>query len=63
MSRENQPQASLTLDPFRNRIRIHKKTIRRLGSPAYVQFLVNPEELYNRLIKRLLPQSFWTCPG
>ena len=46
MSRENQPQASLTLDPFRNRIRIHKKTIRRLGSPAYVQFLVNPEELY-----------------
>lgn len=46
MSRENQPQASLTLDPFRNRIRIHKKTIRRLGSPTYVQFLVNPEELY-----------------
>lgn len=46
MSRENQPQALLTLDPFRNRIRIHKKTIRRLGSPAYVQFLVNPEELY-----------------
>lgn len=46
MSRENQPQASLTLDPVRNRIRIHKQTIRRLGSPAYVQFLVNPEELY-----------------
>lgn len=38
--------ASLTLDPFRNRIRIHRQTIRLLKNPAYIQFLVNPEELY-----------------
>lgn len=46
MNRENQSQALLTLDPVRNRIRIHRQTIRLLRSPAYVQFLVNPEELY-----------------
>ena len=38
--------ASLTLDPLRNRIRIYRQTIRLLKNPAYIQFLVNPEELY-----------------
>ncbi len=46
MNHENQLQAYLTLDPARNRIRIHRQTIRLLKNPAYVQFLVNPEELY-----------------
>lgn len=46
MNGEKQTQALLTLDPVRNRIRIHRQTIRLLGNPAYVQFLVNPEELY-----------------
>lgn len=46
MNCENQSQALLTLDPVRNRIRIHRQTIRLLRNPAYVQFLVNPEELY-----------------
>ena len=46
MNSENHAQVLLTLDPARTRIRIHKKTLRLLGSPAYIQFLVNPEELY-----------------
>ena len=46
MNCENQSQALLTLDPVRNRIRIHRQTIRLLRNPAYVQFLVNPEALY-----------------
>ena len=46
MNHENQLQAYLTLDPARHRIRIHRQTIRLLKTPAYVQFLVNPEELY-----------------
>lgn len=46
MNCENQSQALLTLDSVRNRIRIHRQTIRLLRNPAYVQFLVNPEELY-----------------
>lgn len=46
MNCENQSQALLTLDPVRNRIRIHRQAIRLLRNPAYVQFLVNPEELY-----------------
>ena len=54
MNGEKQTQALLTLDPVRNRIRIHRQTIRLLGNPAYVQFLVNPEELY---IAELLSSS------
>lgn len=46
MNGEKQTQALLTLDPVRNRIHIHRQTIRLMGNPAYVQFLVNPEELY-----------------
>lgn len=46
MNNENQAHALLTLDPVRNRIRIHRQTLRLLRNPAYVQFLVNPEELY-----------------
>ena len=36
MNGEKQTQALLTLDPVRNRIRIHRQTIRLLGNPAYV---------------------------
>ena len=36
MNHENQLQAYLTLDPARNRIRIHRQTIRLLKNPAYV---------------------------
>ena len=46
MNSDKQSKGTLTLDPARNRIRIHRQTIRLLGNPAYVQFLVNPEELY-----------------
>ena len=46
MSTQPQLQVSITLDPRRNRIRIHRQTLHSLGDPAYVQFLVNPEELY-----------------
>ena len=49
MNHENQLQAYLTLDPARNRIRIHRQTIRLLKNPAYVQFLVNPEERRSRI--------------
>ena len=34
MNHENQLQAYLTLDPARNRIRIHRQTIRLLKNPA-----------------------------
>ena len=41
MNHENQLQAYLTLDPARNRIRIHRQTIRLLKNPAYVQGTAN----------------------
>lgn len=46
MNEQNSMNASLTLDLMRNRIRIHKATLHYLGDPAYIQFLVNPEELF-----------------
>lgn len=32
----------LVFDLKKNRIRIHKRTLRMLGNPDYIQFLVNP---------------------
>ena len=38
--------ANLTIDLNRNRFRIYRKTLRYLGNPSFIQFLINPEELY-----------------
>ena len=36
----------MTLDIKRNRFRIHKSTLKKLGNPQYIQFLINPEEMF-----------------
>lgn len=46
MNGENPAIANLTIDLKRNRFRIYRKTLRYLGNPAFIQFLINPEELY-----------------
>ncbi|MEA5015098.1 MAG: hypothetical protein VB099_11105 [Candidatus Limiplasma sp.] len=46
MKTENSLPADLTIDLKRNRFRIYRKTLRYLGDPAFIQFLINPEELY-----------------
>ena len=38
------PEFSMTIDMKWNRIRIHKRTIRAIGSPGKVLLLVNPAE-------------------
>ena len=38
--------AIMTLDIKRNRFRIHKATLSKLGYPRYIQFLINPEEMF-----------------
>ena len=38
--------ATMTLDIKRNRFRIHKSTLKKLGNPQYIQFLINPEEMF-----------------
>jgi len=38
--------ALMTLDIKRNRFRIHKSTLCKLGYPRYIQFLINPEEMF-----------------
>lgn len=35
---------SILIDMRKNRIRIHKHTLRALGNPDFVVFIVNPEE-------------------
>lgn len=35
----------VVIDFANNRIRIHKKTIRSIGSPEYIALLINPEKL------------------
>ncbi len=46
MRNENPSSANLTIDLKRNRFRIYRKTLHGLGNPAFIQFLINPEELY-----------------
>ena len=33
---------TLSIDMRKNRVRIHKNTLHRLGDPGYIQLLVNP---------------------
>ena len=38
------PQAIISVDLKKNRIRIHKSTLHLLGDPPYIQLLVNPDK-------------------
>ena len=46
MTEQTAKTVEITIDPLRKRIRIHRKTLKQLHYPAYVQFLVNPEKSY-----------------
>ena len=39
-------RATMTLDLKRNRIRIDKSTLKKLNDPKYIQFQINPEEMF-----------------
>ena len=39
-------RAIMTIDLKRSRFRIHKSTLNKMGKPQYIQFLVNPEEMF-----------------
>ncbi len=38
------PDLNILIDMKQNRIRIHKPTLRALGSPHYLSLVINPEE-------------------
>lgn len=61
MRSENSLSANLTVDLKRNRFRIHRKTLRHLGDPAFIQFLINPEELYVAILGSDKPISGGTA--
>lgn len=43
MNKQTSSQPILSIDPRRNCIRIHKRTLHLLGDPEYIQLLVNPD--------------------
>lgn len=43
---KNNELAQMSIDMKRSRFRIFKNTLEVLGHPAYIQFLINPEELF-----------------
>ena len=61
MSSKTGMVANLTLDMKRNRIRIYRATLRALGDPAYIQFLINPAELYIAILGSEIPLSGGTA--
>ena len=42
MNKQTASQPILCIDLKKNRIRIHKLTLHKLGDPEYIQLLVNP---------------------
>ncbi len=42
MNNQTSSQPSLCIDLKKNRIRIHRRTLQLIGSPEYIQLLVNP---------------------
>lgn len=46
MSSAANNSAIMTIDLKRNRFRIHKATLSKMGNPQYIQFLINPEEMF-----------------
>ncbi len=53
--------ARMTIDLKRNRFRIHGDTLKMLGRPSYVQFLINPEELFIAILGSDKPISGGTA--
>ena len=53
--------AVLSLDLKRRRIRLHKRTLKKMGDPKYIQFLVNPEEMYLAVLGTDKPMKGGTC--
>jgi len=61
MSDKKEIVARLTLDIKRNRIRLYRDTLRALGDPAFIQFLINPEDLYIAILGSEIPLSGGTA--
>lgn len=61
MSGKKELVANLTLDMKRNRVRIYRATLRELGDPAFIQFLINPEDLYIAILGSEIPLAGGTA--
>ena len=53
--------AIMTIDLRRSRFRVHKSTLNKMGMPQYVQFLVNPEEMFIAILGSDRPLSGGTA--
>ncbi len=57
MNRQTSLKPILCIDLKKNRIRIHKQTLRLLGNPEYIQLLVNPD-IHMIAIRRSVRQDY-----
>ena len=53
--------AIMTIDLRWSRFRVHKSTLNKMGMPQYVQFLVNPEEMFIAILGSDRPLSGGTA--
>ncbi len=53
--------AKMTIDLKSSRFRIFSGTLKLLGNPTYIQFLINPEELYIAILGSDRPLSGGTA--
>ena len=44
MNNKHSSHPLICIDFKKNRIRIHRNTLRQIGNPEYIQLLVNPEQ-------------------
>ena len=51
MSEQASARPAICVDLRRQRIRIHRKTLRAIGSPDYILLLINPEEVAIALLR------------
>ncbi len=57
MNDNKKHEALLTIDLIRYRFRVSMQTLRNLGNPSYIQFLVNPEEGFIAILGTNKPMS------
>ncbi len=48
MNNKHSSHPLICIDFKKNRIRIHRNTLRQIGNPEYIQLLVNPDQKNDR---------------
>ena len=58
MNNKHSSHPLICIDFKKNRIRIHRNTLRQIGNPEYIQLLVNPDQKMIGIKASVLTCSF-----